>query len=190
MSVAQQALAAHRNCGARRSPSGAAQRTTTYCGECMTGRSFSAPPPDTAADQAAIRAVQNSWYKAYNSGDGAAVAALYAEDAVLSAPHVPAARGGALILEYFLKDAATFTAAGLKGVEGPTSDVGVSGDLAWQGDTYKVIDKSGATVDTGKSLTVFQRRDAKWMIIRDTWNSDVASPSPEMAASTSAPRAQ
>src|SRR5438270_612310 len=28
-------------------------------------------PPDTAADQAAIRAVQNSWYKAYNSGDGA-----------------------------------------------------------------------------------------------------------------------
>ncbi len=79
-------------------------------------------PPDTAADQAAIRAVQNSWYKAYNSGDGAAVAALYAEDAVLSAPHVPAARGGALIREYFLKDAATFTAAGLKGVEGPTSD--------------------------------------------------------------------
>ena len=147
-------------------------------------------PPDTAADQAAIRAVGTSWYKAYNSGDGAAVAALYAEDAVLSAPHVPAARGAASIREYFLKDAATFTAAGLKGVEGPTSDVGVSGDLAWQGDTYKVVDKSGATVDTGKTLTVFQRRDAKWMIIRDTWNSDVASPSPEIAASTSAPRTQ
>ena len=102
-------------------------------------------PPDTAADQAAIRAVGTSWYKAYNSGDGAAVAALYAEDAVLSAPHVPAARGAASIREYFLKDAATFTA---------------------------------------------QRRDAKWMIIRDTWNSDVASPSPEIAASTSAPRTQ
>src|SRR5437879_13567924 len=86
-------------------------------------------PLDTAADQAAIRAVQNSWYKAYNSGDGAAVAALYAENAVLSAPHVPAARGAASIREYFLKDAATFTAAGLKGVEGPTSDVGVSGGL-------------------------------------------------------------
>jgi len=98
------------------------------------------------------------------------------------------ARGGASIREYFLKDAATSTAAGLKGVEGPTSDVGVSGDLAWQGDTYRVVDKSGATVDTGKTLTVFQRRDAKWMIIRDTWNSDIASPSPEIAASTSAPR--
>ena len=55
---------------------------------------------------------------------------------------------------------------------GVEADVGVSGDLAWQGDTYKVIDKSGATVDTGKTLTVFQRRDAKWMIIRDTWNSE------------------
>jgi len=70
-------------------------------------------PPDTAADQAAIRAVGTSWYKAYNGGDGAAVAALYAEDAVLSAPHVPAARGAASIREYFLKDAATFTAAGI-----------------------------------------------------------------------------
>jgi len=131
-------------------------------------------PPDTAADQAAIRVVQNSWYKAYNAGDGAAVAALYAEDAVLSAPHVPAARGATSIREYFVKDAAAFTGAGLTGVEGPTNDVGVSGDLAWQGDTYKVTDKSGATVDAGKTLTVFQRRDGKWMIIRDTWNSDAA----------------
>jgi len=29
-------------------------------------------------------------------------------------------------------------------------------------------------VDAGKYLTVFQRRDEKWMIIRDTWNSDTA----------------
>jgi ketosteroid isomerase-like protein len=40
-----------------------------------------------------IRAVNIAWFKAYNSGDGAAVAALYAEDAVLSAPGAPAARG-------------------------------------------------------------------------------------------------
>jgi len=139
-------------------------------------------PLDTAADQAAIRAVQNSWYKAYNGGDGAAVAALYAENAVLSAPGVPAARGATSIREYFAKDAAAFTGAGLTGVEGPTSDVGVSGDLAWQGDTYKVTDKSGATVDAGKTLTVFQRMDGKWMIIRDTWNSDAA----QTAATTSA----
>ncbi len=134
----------------------------------------SAPAGNTSADQAAIRAIQNAWYKAYNAGDGAAVAALYAEDAVLSAPNVPAARGIAAIRDYYGKQAATFAASGLTGVEGPTSDVGVSGDLAWQGDTYKITDRSNATMETGKTLTVFQRKDGKWMIIRDTWNSDAA----------------
>jgi uncharacterized protein (TIGR02246 family) len=139
---------------------------------------------DTTADGAAIRAVQNSWYKAYNAGDGSALAALYAEDAVLSAPGAPASRGVAAIREYFAKDAAKFNASGLTSVEAPTSDVGVSGDLAWQGDAYTVTDKSGATVDAGKTLTVFQRRAGKWMIIRDTWNSDTATAAP---AATSAP---
>jgi len=45
-----------------------------------------APPvQDTAADKAAVRAAGTARDKAYNAGDGAAVAALYAEDAVLSA---------------------------------------------------------------------------------------------------------
>lgn len=47
-------------------------------------------------------------------------------------------------------------------------------DLTWQWGTYQNNDKSGAAVDAGKYLTVFQRRDEKWMIIRDTWNSDTA----------------
>jgi uncharacterized protein (TIGR02246 family) len=143
--------------------------------------------PETTADEAAIRAVQNSWYKAYNAGDGAAVAALYAEDAVLSAPGAPASRGVAAIREYFAKDAAKFNASGLTGVEAPTSDVGVSGDLAWQGDAYKVTDKSGATVDVGKTLTVFQRKAGKWMIIRDTWNSDTATAAPTATSASADP---
>ena len=61
---------------------------------------------------------------------------------------------------------------GLSGTEGPNSDVVVNGDVAWQDDTYTITDKNGATVETGKTLTLFQRRDGKWLIIRDTWNSD------------------
>jgi chemotaxis protein MotB len=128
--------------------------------------------PDTAADAAAIRAVQDSWYKAYNSGDGAAIAALYAEEAVLSPPNKPAVRGSASIHEFFVKDAAEFAATGGAATQGTTSDTGVSGDLAWQWGTFTITDKSGATVETGKFTTLFQRRDGKWMIIRDTWNSD------------------
>lgn len=143
-------------------------------------------PPDTTADEAAVRPVNIAWFKAYNAGDGAAVAALYAEDAVLNAPGVPAARGNASIREFYLKDAAAFAAAGLTNVDGPTSDIGVSGDLAWQWGTYKVTDKSGTTLEAGKYLTVFQRKDGKWMIIRDTWNSDAAAAAPAAPAAPAA----
>jgi hypothetical protein len=40
-------------------------------------------------------------------------------------------------------------------------------------------------VDAGKYITVFQRKDGKWVIIRDTWNSDGAPAAP--AAPTAAP---
>jgi uncharacterized protein (TIGR02246 family) len=132
------------------------------------------PTAATAADETAIRAVETAWYKAYNGGDGEAVAALYAENAVLNAPGAPAVRGKSSIREYYVKDAAAFAKSGHTDVDGPKSDVGVSGDLAWQWGTYQNNDKSGAAVDAGKYLTVFQRRDEKWMIIRDTWNSDTA----------------
>jgi uncharacterized protein (TIGR02246 family) len=148
------------------------------------------PAPDTAAaDADAIRAVTVDWNKAYNSGDGARVAALYAEDAVLMAPGAPSARGKASISEYYAKDAAAFAAAGLTVADAPTSDVAQSGDLAWQSGTYTSTDRSGATVDAGKFLTVFQRKDGKWMIVRDTWNSDAARPAETASAAAPAPAA-
>jgi uncharacterized protein (TIGR02246 family) len=142
--------------------------------------------PNTAADSSAIRSSQDAWYKAYNAGDGAAVAALYAADAVVMAPNVPASRGISAIRDYYAKTSPEFQAAGLTAVEGPIGDVGISGDLAWQETTYTVTDKSGATVETGKVLTVMQRRDGKWMIIRDTWNSDAA-PTTAATSSSQAP---
>jgi len=77
--------------------------------------------PDTAADETAIRAVNTAWFKAFSAGDGAAVTALYAEDAVLSAPGAPAVRGKASIGEYYVKTVAEFAAAGLAEADGPTS---------------------------------------------------------------------
>jgi len=140
---------------------------------------------NTAADESAIQHIQDAWYKAYNAGDGAAVAALYADDAVVMAPNVPAARGMAAIRDYYSKTASEFQASGLTAAEGAKSDIGISGDLAWQGYTYTVTDKSGATVDAGKSLTLFQRKNGgNWLIIRDTWNSDAPA-----SAATSSPQA-
>jgi hypothetical protein len=43
-------------------------------------------------------------------------------------------------------------------------------------------------VDTGKSLSVARKRDGKWLMIRDTWNSD-RPPAPPPAAPAAAPPA-
>ena len=130
------------------------------------------PAPSAEADMKAIKAVNVAWNKSYNAGDGAAVAALYADDAVLSVPGVPPMRGKGAINAYYLKDVPTTIAAGISVADDPASDMGQSVDLAWQWGTYRNTDKAGAVVESGKYLTVFERRGGKWMIVRDMWNSD------------------
>jgi uncharacterized protein (TIGR02246 family) len=158
----------------------------------LAGCAKSAPPApvvDVAADEAAVRANNPAWFAAYNAGEVDKVAALYADDAVLSIPGAPAARGSAAILEALTKDHAASAAAGVTLNAGSSrADAGVSGDLAWEWNTFSVTDKAGATVDTGKYVTVYGRRDGKWRIIRDIWNSDAPPPAaPAPAAATATP---
>ena len=83
-----------------------------------------------------------------------------------------------------MKDIAASAPAGVAFALGSGTDVGVSGDLGWEWGTYTATDKSGDTVDTGKYVTVFRRKDGKWLMIRDIWNSDAppAAPAPAAAA--------
>jgi uncharacterized protein (TIGR02246 family) len=140
----------------------------------------------TGADEAAIRAQTASWEKAYNGDDAKAVAAQYAEDALLLPPGASGVTGRAAILEFFTKDIAGSKAAGAVFVLSPKTDVGVSGNIGWESGTYKVTVK-GAVVETGKFLSVSRRQDGKWHYIRDTWNADAppapsTPPSPPKAA--------
>jgi ketosteroid isomerase-like protein len=140
------------------------------------------PVVDTAADDAAIRAINPAWFQAHAAGDADAVAALYAEDASVAAPGLPPARGRAAIREMIAADIASSKAAGLSFKGGSSPEFGLSGDLGWESNTLTVVDASGATVDTGKYLTVYGRRNGKWMILRDMWNSDTPTPAPPAAA--------
>ena len=58
------------------------------------------------------------------------------------------------------------------------------GNLGWESGTFVTKDKSGTAVDTGKYVTVYRRQDGKWLIVRDTWNSDVPPPTPAVADSS------
>ena len=135
-----------------------------------------------SADEAAIRAQTASWEKAYNGGDAKAVAAQYAEDALLLPPGAAGVSGRAAIRAFFTKDIAASAAVGAVFFIAPKTDVGVSGDLGWESGTYKVTVK-GAVVETGKFLSVSRKKDGRWLYIRDTWNAD-APPAPPNAPAT------
>jgi len=147
----------------------------------LAGYTAGASAADASKDEAAIRAITQAWMKAYNAGDAKAISALYAEKAVLLPPGAPAANGNAAIQAYLAKDMAESAKAGVTFSVGAKSDVGSTGDLAWESGAYVVKAKSGATVEAGKYLTVYKKTGGKWLIIRDTWNSD-APPAPASAA--------
>jgi len=123
-----------------------------------------------ATEEKAVRSAGLEWYKFYAAGDVPSLVALYADDAIVNPPGAPPARGQAAIREYFTKDIAASKGMSLK--PGPKSDITISGDMAFEWNTFTVTDKSGATVDTGKYVTVYTKRDGKWLVIRDIWNDD------------------
>ena len=132
-----------------------------------------AATPVAGADEAAIRAQTTNWATAYNAGDAKATAALYAEDALFMPPGASGVKGRAAILAYFTKDIAASKAGGVVFNVNPKTDVGVSGNTGWESGTYTVIVK-GAVVESGKFLSVSQKRNGKWLYIRDTYNADAA----------------
>lgn len=138
----------------------------------LTSYTTGAVAADAAADEAAIRALNQTWIKSYNSGDANALVGLYTADAVLMAPGAPSVKGTAAIRAYFVKDVEEVRKAGLVFSVAGKTDVGISGDLAWESGAYTAKDKSGATVDSGKFLSVSRKKDGKWFMFRDTWNSD------------------
>ena len=146
---------------------------------------------DTSADEATIRASAPAFADAYNAGDVDKLVAMYWDDAVLLPPGTSGKSGTAAIREFFVADTAGSRAAGIKFNIPEAGAVDVSGDLGYESGTYTVTDASGATVDTGKYIGVFQKRDGQWRYVRDTWNSDTPppAPAPDPAAAEAAPAA-
>jgi hypothetical protein len=102
-------------------------------------------------------------------------------------PNAPQARGVAAIKEAVAKEIAGAKKSGITLSVG-TDEVGVAGDMAWHAGTYLVKDKAGKTVDAGKFLEAWERKNGKWRIARDMWNSDA--PPAAAAAPAATPAAE
>jgi ketosteroid isomerase-like protein len=138
---------------------------------------------DTSADVAKLEADAPLWFDHFNKGDADAVTNLYAADAVILPAGAPAASGHAAIREYIAADIARSKAGGFAFKNGAVTGSGASGDMGWVSGTFSVTDASGTTVDSGKYVSIYQRTDDGWKLIRDIWNSDLApAPAPQPAA--------
>jgi uncharacterized protein (TIGR02246 family) len=116
-----------------------------------------------------IEKMAKAWEKAYNSGDAAAVAALYAKDAKLMPPGAEPATGPSAIQAFLVKDIKGGAKMALT-----TEDVTGSGDYALETGKWVATSADGKHLDHGQYATFYKKADGGWKIVRDTWNSSMA----------------
>jgi uncharacterized protein (TIGR02246 family) len=127
-------------------------------------------------DKASIRAVDAQWARAATAGDGQAIAALYASDAILLPPGEPMVKGEAA-KKYWVNFVNGFSGP----IELNTMAVEGGGDVASAIGTYTMTltpRKAGAKplpTQEGKYLEVLKRQDdGSWKIIYDMWSPNAA----------------
>ena len=116
------------------------------------------------------------WKRAFESGDAAAVAALYTDDAIYMAPYDEAARGRAAIEARLSENMGMMTS---RQITIQRTGEGGSGDLAYGIGTYSAqMQPEGAPEPinaNGKYLTLSKRgADGTWKIYAHIWNTNMS----------------
>ena len=127
--------------------------------------------PDLPKLKADIQVLENSWAEADNARDTNALAAFYADDAVSLVNNKPMLVGKAAIQQ----DIAASIAKRVKGATIAYDIIDVFGDentVTEVGKTTKK-DASGKVTYTGKYMAVWEKRNGKYICVRDISNDDV-----------------
>lgn len=127
--------------------------------------------PDPAKMKADIQALETAWANADNARDANALAAFYADDAVTLSNNQPMLSGKAAIqkdLEATMAkrpkgSTVSYDVMDAFGCDNFVTEVGKT--------TYK--DAAGKVYYTGKYMAVWEKRDGKYVCIRDIGNDDV-----------------
>src|SRR5262245_20439945 len=113
--------------------------------------------------------VTGAWEAAFNKGDAAGVAALYADDARLMPPNHAFIQGREAIQEYMKE--------GFGGDSGMQISIKadesvVLGSEAYRRGTYRITNKDGTELEVGKYVEVWKKAGENWQIAIDIWNVD------------------
>jgi uncharacterized protein (TIGR02246 family) len=145
-----------------------------------TNKSATAPrgasESDTrAADEAALRKLDDEWSKAAGAKDLEKTVSFYTDDAMVLPPNSPVLQGKEAIRAMWK---GMFAVPGFGGGwKANKVEVAKSGDLGWTTGPYEIneIDASGKPMtDKGKYLAVWKKQaDGSWKCVADMFNTDL-----------------
>ncbi|HAH23705.1 MAG TPA: DUF4440 domain-containing protein [Prolixibacteraceae bacterium] len=126
--------------------------------------------PDLGKIRNEIQAMENAYAAGMDAKDANAVVAYYADDAISMVNNEPIAVGKDALLKMVQKDIADDTLNTKVSFE--VVDIFASGDLAVETGKATFKDSQGNIIRTGKYMSVFEKRDGKYVCIRDIYNND------------------
>lgn len=127
-----------------------------------------ATPVALAGDPSNMAERVTQWETAFNAGDDAAVAAMYAEDGARLPYQAPAVQGREAIVENIRAS----RERGIAKVDLELVGTETQGNLAWAHGTYVLMTADGTVAQKGKWMNVSKKIGGKWMIQADIWNTD------------------
>ncbi len=123
--------------------------------------------------RAEISAMEAEYQRASAAKDIEAVLAYYAEDAQSFPPMKPALVGKEAIRAHMIANQDTTST----NTETFTlEELWAEGNLAVERGTYESKNAAGEVVSRGRYFSVFEKRDGKYLCIRDIWNSEMPKP--------------
>ena len=149
------------------------QALITLMSGCNTKKEEYKP---TATDKAQIKkdiqAKEDEFAATYNSGEIKNIG-YYADDATSFSQNKPPLVGKAAIVE-FLKEGIESSTNGNK-ISFTTNEVFVSNDgyQVIEIGYYKLVDSTDAAINTGNYMVLFEKRDGKYVVVRDMSASDM-----------------
>ena len=128
----------------------------------------------SAALRKTIEANNQRFVEAFNRGDAAAIAAMYASgDPRLMPPNSPVI-GNRQGIQSFWQG---LISAGIKAAKLETTEVVACGNTAYEVGKYELtIPKAGGgtVTDYGKYVVVWKKEGRQWKLARDIWNTNMA----------------
>jgi len=126
--------------------------------------------PDMTALTAEIQAMEDAYAAAENAKDVEGVLAYYSDDAVSLAHEKPALVGKDAIRADITERLNDTTRTGTSSFK--VLNIIVEGNLLVETGASMMTNAEGETKTTGKYVSIFQKRDGKWICVRDIWNAD------------------